>query len=62
MANSAHSWVRATVGNLVYHEYHDKGGHFAAHERPEELAQDLKKMFSKGGPAYGVVSGKDGYA
>jgi len=50
------------VGNLVYHEYHDKGGHFAAHERPEELAQDLKKMFSKGGPAYGVVSGKDGYA
>jgi len=50
------------VGNLVAYEYHEKGGHFAAHERPEDLAQDVKKMFAKGGPAYGVVSGKDGYA
>ena len=40
---------------------HDSGGHFAAHEKPNELADDLRKMFGKGGSAYGVVSGKDGY-
>jgi len=37
------------------------GGHFAAHERPEELADDLFKMFGKGGGAYGVIDGKEGY-
>ena len=40
---------------------HDKGGHFAAYEVPEILAGDLRKMYAKGGPAYGVVEGKDGY-
>lgn len=60
-ADADDRWIRATVGNLVAYEYHEKGGHFAAHERPEDLAQDVKKMFAKGGPAYGVVSGKDGY-
>jgi hypothetical protein len=41
---------------------HDKGGHFAAHEVPELLVDDLRKMFGKGGPAFGVVSGNKGYA
>ena len=40
---------------------HERGGHFAAYEVPEMLAGDLRKMFGKGGPAYGVVKGKDGY-
>ncbi|KAF9800854.1 hypothetical protein IEO21_10278 [Rhodonia placenta] len=54
-------WAR-TLGNVVFEAEHEKGGHFAAHERPEDLAGDLRKMFGKGGPAYGVVPGKDGYA
>ncbi|KAL0572612.1 hypothetical protein V5O48_009343 [Marasmius crinis-equi] len=53
------SWL--TDRNLVFHARHDRGGHFAAYEVPELLAGDLKKMFGKDGPAYGVVSGKDGY-
>lgn len=40
---------------------HDKGGHFAAHEQPEALVADVRKMFGKGGPAFGVVSGRLGY-
>lgn len=41
---------------------HKKGGHFAAFEQPDLLANDLRKMFSIGGPAFGVVPGKSGYA
>ncbi|KAL0562575.1 hypothetical protein V5O48_019511, partial [Marasmius crinis-equi] len=54
------SWV-TDLTNIVFHSKHDKGGHFAAHEVPELLVNDLRKMFGKGGPAYGVVGGKDGY-
>lgn len=55
------SWIRR--GNRIVAEFeHDSGGHFAAHEKPNELANDLRKMFGKGGGAYGVVPGKDGYA
>ncbi|KAI0633456.1 alpha/beta-hydrolase [Trametes polyzona] len=54
-------WLR-TLGNVVFESEHEQGGHFAAHERPEDLASDIRKMFGKGGPAYGVVSGKDGYS
>ncbi|KAI0351456.1 alpha/beta-hydrolase [Trametes cingulata] len=50
-----------TLGKLVFESEHDKGGHFAAFEQPEKLAGDLRKMFGKGGPAHGVVSGKNGY-
>ena len=46
---------------MVFESQHEDGGHFAAHERPEALAQDLIKMFGKGGGAYGVVEGKTGY-
>jgi hypothetical protein len=35
--------------------------HFYAHEHPELLVRDLKTMFGKGGGAFGVVRGKDGY-
>ena len=47
---------------MVFQSQHDTGGHFAAHEKPHELVGDLRKMFGKGGPAYGVVTGKAGYA
>lgn len=54
------TWTR-TIGNVVFESEQDKGGHFAAHEQPEALAGDLRKMFGSGGPAFGVVSGKNGY-
>ncbi|KZV79145.1 alpha/beta-hydrolase [Exidia glandulosa HHB12029] len=53
-------WAK-TGGNVVYQSAHDKGGHFAAWEMPEALAWDLGKMFGRGGAAFGVVDGKDGY-
>lgn len=54
------SWIRRC--NRIAVEFdHDSGGHFPAHEKPRELAEDLRKMFGKGGCGYGVVSGKDGY-
>ncbi|OJT04975.1 hypothetical protein TRAPUB_4223 [Trametes pubescens] len=54
-------WLQ-TLGNIVFESEHEHGGHFAAHEHPEELADDVKRMFGKGGPAFGVVPGKNGYA
>ncbi|EIW59623.1 alpha/beta-hydrolase [Trametes versicolor FP-101664 SS1] len=54
------SWSHM-IGNLVFESTHDKGGHFAAFEQPEKLAGDLHKMYGKGGPAHGVVPGKNGY-
>ena len=53
------SWARDSY--LVFEAEHDSGGHFAAHEKPAELAGDLRKMFGKGGPAYGVVQDRKGY-
>ncbi|KAJ6571798.1 Alpha/Beta hydrolase protein [Mycena capillaripes] len=55
------SWTRG-MGNIVFEEEHDSGGHFAGYERPAYLANDLRKMFGKDGPAYGIVPGKSGYA
>lgn len=49
------------MGNVVFESQHTKGGHFAAYETAEPLAADLRKMFGRGGGAYGVVKGKDGY-
>jgi len=54
------AWGR-TRGPVVFEKVHEDGGHFAAHERPEKLAQDLIEMFGKGGGACGVVDGKAGY-
>ncbi|KAK5082328.1 hypothetical protein LTR05_007474 [Lithohypha guttulata] len=34
-----------TLGNVVYEKEHERGGHFAAHECPDELASDLREMF-----------------
>ena len=45
----------------MFESEHDKGGHFAAFEVPEKLAGDIRKMYAKGGPAYGVVARKTGY-
>ncbi|KAJ7600257.1 Alpha/Beta hydrolase protein [Mycena floridula] len=55
------SLIKAYRGH-VFHAEHDKGGHFAAHEVPEVLVDDLRRMFGKKGPAYGVVPQKTGYS
>ena len=47
--------------NVVFESEHDSGGHFAAHEKPEALVGDLRKMFGKGSRAFGVVKGRNGY-
>lgn len=46
LAYTAGRWMR-TVGDVVYEAEHDSGGHFAAYEKPNELADDLKTMFSQ---------------
>lgn len=55
------SWGR-TLGPVVWESEHEVGGHFAAWERPEAVAGDLRKMFGKGGPCAGVVKGRTGYS
>ncbi|KAH9947419.1 alpha/beta-hydrolase [Amylocystis lapponica] len=55
------AWSQS-IGNVVHESVHEHGGHFAAFERPDDLANDVRAMFGKGGPAYGVVPGKNGYA
>ncbi|KAJ7778823.1 Alpha/Beta hydrolase protein [Mycena maculata] len=54
------SWTRV-IGNIVFDGEHESGGHFAAYEKPEELVDDLRKMFGKGGLTFGVVDGRSGY-
>lgn len=54
------SWYRS-VGTVVRESEYEKGGHFAAWEVPQLLADDVKGFLGKQGEAYGIVSGKDGY-
>jgi hypothetical protein len=46
----------------VFTSEQSSGGHFAAYEKPAELVDDVRKMFGKGGPAFGVVPGRMGYS
>ena len=39
------SWARKAYPNLVFYRAHDKGTHFAAWERPQALAEDLRETF-----------------
>jgi len=54
------TWGR-TLGPVVFESDYEKGGHFAAWERPDAIADDLRKMFGKRGGAYGLIKGKEGY-
>jgi len=40
------AWA-AKGGNLVWHRKHDKGGHFAAMERPEDMANDIEDFLKQ---------------
>jgi pimeloyl-ACP methyl ester carboxylesterase len=50
-----------TLGPVVFEREYEKGGHFAAWERPDAVVGDLRSMFGKGGAAYEVVKGKNGF-
>jgi hypothetical protein len=55
------TWTQ-TPGNVVFQREHERGGHFAAWERPDAIVGDLRDMFGRGrGGAYGVVKGRSGY-
>ncbi|KAI0390177.1 microsomal epoxide hydrolase [Xylariaceae sp. FL0594] len=54
------AWMR-TLGEIVFERSHESGGHFASWERPDEIVQDLRDMFGRGGGAFGVVKGATGY-
>ena len=54
------TWAR-TMGPVVFQAFHDKGGHFAAHEQPEALVDDLRRMFGRGGGAEGIVKDRGGF-
>lgn len=53
-------WAR-TFGPIVYESDNDRGGHFAAWERPDVIVRDLRTMFGKKGGAYASVHDKTGY-
>jgi hypothetical protein len=59
-ANQTSRWYKSP--NLVFESEHESGGHFAATETPEALVGDLRKMFGRGGPVFGIVKGKNGYS
>lgn len=43
-------WNR-TMGPIVYESQYEKGGHFAAWERPDAIVKDLRVMFGEAGVA-----------
>lgn len=54
IAGTPRMWNRR-LGDVVFEKEHDKGGHFAAWEQPQALAEDLRVMFKVGSPAYSVL-------
>ncbi|KAK6443423.1 hypothetical protein LTR95_000250 [Oleoguttula sp. CCFEE 5521] len=48
------TWGR-TLGPVVFESVKPRGGHFAAHEQPDEIVKDLRAMFGKGGPCHAIV-------
>lgn len=44
-----------TLGPLLLASEYDRGGHFAAWERPDAIVKDLREMFGKERRAYAVV-------
>jgi hypothetical protein len=49
------------LGPVVHESDNDKGGHFAAWERPDVIVDDLQKMFGKSGQCFKIVPDKSGY-
>ncbi|KAI1126894.1 Alpha/Beta hydrolase protein [Nemania abortiva] len=49
------SFWNKQLGDVVFEREHERGGHFAAWEQPEALADDLCEMFQHDGLAYKSV-------
>ncbi|XP_042330036.1 LOW QUALITY PROTEIN: epoxide hydrolase 1-like [Sceloporus undulatus] len=47
LGHSPRSWVKRKMKKLVTYTYMPRGGHFAAFEEPELLAQDIKQFVRK---------------
>ncbi|KAF7880007.1 uncharacterized protein EAF02_007644 [Botrytis sinoallii] len=60
LENVPKRWGR-TLGHVVYEVENDSGGHFNSHEKPDLLVRDLRAMFGKGGGAFSIVKGRNGY-
>ncbi|GAA5845425.1 hypothetical protein JCM9279_003026 [Rhodotorula babjevae] len=45
ISSTPEAWAGRNA-NLQWYRYHDKGGHFAAAERPEEFAKDMQDCFA----------------
>ncbi len=54
------TWAK-TMGPVVWESEWEHGGHFAAWERPDAVASDLRGMFRRGPGAEGVVEVRMGY-
>jgi len=54
------TWGR-TLGPVVHESFPERGGHFAAWEMPEAVFADLRAMFGRRGPCFGIVPGANGY-
>lgn len=50
-----------TLGRVVHQSISERGGHFAAWERPDVVSKDLQDMFGKKGALYKIVPGRSGY-
>ncbi|KAK4054408.1 hypothetical protein OIV83_000902 [Microbotryomycetes sp. JL201] len=51
ISSAPRAWA-AQTGNLQFYKYHERGGHFAASERPQEFAQDMVNCFSQIWPGF----------
>ena len=54
------TWA-ATLGPVVRQSQNSSGGHFAAWEVPEVIAEDLWAMYGREGPCFRIVPGRSGY-
>jgi pimeloyl-ACP methyl ester carboxylesterase len=55
------SCTNGSAGPVVHESFNDKGGHFAAWERPDVIVNDLQTMFGKSGQCYMIVPGRSGH-
>lgn len=60
METSPKAWARK-LGPVVFESSNERGGHFAAWEKPEALARDLKDMYRKGAEAAEGLGLSNGY-
>ena len=54
------TWTE-TLGEVGLHSRQPRGGHFAAWEYLEAIAEDLRVVFGSDGGAFEVVEGRSGF-